>query len=277
MKNSKKYFSTGEFAKICGVKKQTLFHYDDIGIFKPAITDEHGYRYYSYTQIETFSVLMALRDLRVPLKDIKEHMEHRSPQALIDLLEARRSEIDQMISQLQWSKKFIDAKIELTKEGLYAPIGVIVTETLPDEYHITTSYMGPDDEKAIAEAVSDHLNFRQELGVPSCYAIGGIIPVDSVTEESYKYSRFYSVVEKEDLEAAGYEEAVFDGGGQYLCIYDDHGYRNVRENCRKLLQHAANHNMTLTSDFYEEVILDDLSVDGYYDYLVKLSVRIGKP
>ena len=33
MKNSKNYFTTGEFAKICGVKKQTLFHYDDIGIF----------------------------------------------------------------------------------------------------------------------------------------------------------------------------------------------------------------------------------------------------
>ena len=59
--------------------------------------------------------------------------------------------------------------------------------------------------------------------------------------------------------------------------YDDHGYRNVRENCRKLLQHAADNGMRLTSDFYEEVILDDLSVAGYYDYLVKLSVRIGKP
>ena len=33
---SSKYFTTGEFAKLWGVKKQTLFHYDDIGIFQPA-------------------------------------------------------------------------------------------------------------------------------------------------------------------------------------------------------------------------------------------------
>ena len=273
MKNRKNYFTTVEFAKICGVKKQTLFYYDEIGIFRPAITDEHGYRYYSYTQIETFSVLMTLRDLRVPLKEIKAHMEHRSPQALINLLEERRSEIDRMLQQLQWSRKFIDTKIALTEEGLRAPVGEIITEDMPDEYHITTSYKGPDDEKAIAEAVSDHLNFRQELGIPSCYAIGGIIPRDSVSEQGYQYSSFYSVVEKEALEASGYTDIDFDAGGTYLVLYDDHGYRNVCENCRKLLDYAADRNLTLTSDFYEEVILDDLSVDGYYNYLVKLSIR----
>lgn len=28
----RKYFTTGEFAKLCHVKKQTLFHYDEIGL-----------------------------------------------------------------------------------------------------------------------------------------------------------------------------------------------------------------------------------------------------
>ena len=50
------YFTTGEFAKLWGVKKQTLFHYDEIGIFKPAIKKPNGYRYYSYQQFEVFGV-----------------------------------------------------------------------------------------------------------------------------------------------------------------------------------------------------------------------------
>ncbi len=28
----RKYFTTDEFAKLCHVKKQTLFHYDEIGL-----------------------------------------------------------------------------------------------------------------------------------------------------------------------------------------------------------------------------------------------------
>lgn len=274
MKSSRNYFTTGEFARICGVKKQTLFHYDEIGIFRPAITGENGYRYYSYTQIETFQVLMALRDLNVPLKLIKEHMEHRSPQALMNLLEAQRAEVDEMIHKLQWAKKFIDTKIELTREGLHAPLGEIIFEEMEDEYHITTRYKGPDEDRDIMKAVSDHLNFRQQLEIPSCYAIGAMIPVGSVTEAGYLYSHFYSVVDKEDLLPEDYEHASLDTGGRYICIYDNEGYHNVHTNCRKLMDYASAHNLLLTSDFYEEVILDDLSVNGYDNYLVKLAIRI---
>ncbi len=39
-------FTTGEFSKLCGVKKQTLFHYDQIDILKPEYRNEKGYRYY---------------------------------------------------------------------------------------------------------------------------------------------------------------------------------------------------------------------------------------
>ncbi len=78
MKSKKTYFTTGEFAKIFDVKKQTLFHYDSCGIFKPDIIDENGYRYYSFTQLETFATIRTLRDLGVHINEIKEHMDNRS-------------------------------------------------------------------------------------------------------------------------------------------------------------------------------------------------------
>ncbi len=37
------YFKMGEFATICGVKKSTLVHYADIGLFKPHHIGENGY------------------------------------------------------------------------------------------------------------------------------------------------------------------------------------------------------------------------------------------
>ena len=36
---------TGEFARLCNTNKRTLFHYDEIGLFSPAYTDEKGYRF----------------------------------------------------------------------------------------------------------------------------------------------------------------------------------------------------------------------------------------
>ena len=61
------HFTTGEFAKLCRVKKQTLFHYDDIGILSPEIVARNGYRYYSYKQLETFYMIATLKELDMPL------------------------------------------------------------------------------------------------------------------------------------------------------------------------------------------------------------------
>ena len=54
MKLKLKPLTTGEFAKICNVKKHTLFHYDDIGLLKPDYYDENGYIFYSYSQLNLF-------------------------------------------------------------------------------------------------------------------------------------------------------------------------------------------------------------------------------
>ncbi len=66
-KQSELYFTTGEFARILGVGKHTLFHYDEIGLFSPAIKEENGYRYYFVWQMDTFEVIRALQKLGMSL------------------------------------------------------------------------------------------------------------------------------------------------------------------------------------------------------------------
>ena len=58
-----KLLTCGTFAKICGIEKHVLFHYDEIDLFKPIYVNEKGYRYYSYHQYDTFKVIMALKKL----------------------------------------------------------------------------------------------------------------------------------------------------------------------------------------------------------------------
>ena len=274
MKKNRKYFTTGEFARIFGIKKQTLFHYDHCGIFKPDIINENGYRYYSFTQLETFAVILMLRELDVHIDEIKNHMDHRSPESLITLLESKCTQIDEKIDYLNWARNCIENKIKITREGINAPIGEVIFTNDYDEYLVTTDYKGADDEKAVTEAVGDHFAFCQRMGLKSSYPIGAVIPRSSITETGYKYAQFYTAVRPEELTAAGYAGAVLDQGGNFLAIYDNHGYANIHANCLKLMEYAEAHNLTLGDRFYEDVILDDLSTEGYYNYLVKLSIKV---
>ena len=60
-----------DFAHICGTNKRTLHHYDQIGLFAPALRGENGYRYYSQEQYDVFMVIAALKELGMPLLDIR--------------------------------------------------------------------------------------------------------------------------------------------------------------------------------------------------------------
>ena len=105
-------------------------------------------------------------------------------------------------------------------------------------------------------------------------AIGAIIPVDSVTEDSYHYSKFYTLVDPNEVAPTAGTEPIVDSGGSYIAVYDHKGYENICELCHLLLDYAKKNHLWLDDSFYEEVILDDFSVPGYYNYLVKVSIRV---
>ena len=95
--------STGTFAKLCGVPKKTLLYYDEIGLFQPDHIAENGYRYYSYRQFEVLSVILALREIGMPLKEIKEYIDNRNPENMIRLFheEDRKIKTDASVSANQ--------------------------------------------------------------------------------------------------------------------------------------------------------------------------------
>lgn len=268
--NLKDYFTTGEFARLCNVKKQTLFHYDDIGILSPEVVGENGYRYYSYTQLEIFSTISMLKELDMPLAEIKDYLDHRSPQAFLELLEQQKKEVDEKIKELKWLKRFIHTKMGLTKAGLSIPVGKILLENRPEEYLIVTEYNGEDEDKAITTAMTEHLNFCHSLDIYSPYAIGGMIPVECLkNENNYVYSHFYTKISN-----AGFPEAVVRPAGVFAVCCDNQGYRNVVGICQKLLNYAAEHGFSPGAHIYEDVLLDEMSVKGYDNYTLKLSLPL---
>jgi len=81
-----KYFSTGEFAKLANISKQTLIFYDKKRIFSPEYKDENTFRYYSLKQFDTLDILLSLRDIGLSLENIKDYLDNRTPKDAIDML-----------------------------------------------------------------------------------------------------------------------------------------------------------------------------------------------
>lgn len=290
MKKAKEYLTTGEFAKLFGVKKQTMFHYDDMGIFRPEIVGDNGYRYYGYDQMETFSIILMLRELGLSISEIKEQIESRSPESLVELLDSKIKDVDKKIDRLKWAKEYIRRKTVTTLEGIaiidaYGGLrtGEVFSQELPDEVMITTRYSGSIDDRTMNEAVGEHFRYLRSLGMDSCYPDGATIPRSSVelSEDGirYSYDRYYTILTDSEakrlLSAGGHDRlTVLDGGGKFIAIYDERGYSGVGECIGKLLKYADEHGLRLGEDFYEDVIWDDLSGRSNDNYLIKISIRV---
>ena len=76
----------GRFAHVTGISVSALRFYDEHSLLRPVAVDpQSGYRYYGLEQLDTAVTLRLLRDLDVPLSEMKE------------LLRAGRAEIGRVL------------------------------------------------------------------------------------------------------------------------------------------------------------------------------------
>lgn len=264
------YLTTGEFAEIANVSKHTLFHYDEIGIFSPEVRDKNGYRYYSLPQLEVFDVIGILKELDMPLKQIKSYLEKRSPEELISLLESQEELIAKKIKLLNKMQNMIQKKKEITRNAQIIDTNKISIKNLPEEYLIQTKAT-QGGAKNTARCISKLIMFCEENEIYSPYAIGGTLSLKNIENNIYdKYSYFYTQVDSKPKDI----DIFVKEAGKYIVAYHKGGYFTSKHTYKKILDYAHKNKIALQNYFFEDVLLDDLSVKGYENYILKISIRV---
>ncbi|MEA2675520.1 MAG: hypothetical protein QOI92_2712 [Chloroflexota bacterium] len=84
--------SIGRFARLTGLSIGALRHYDELDLLRPAEVDQcTAYRYYAQAQVEIGRAIVRLRDLEVPLEEIRAVLGTDDP------AEQRRRVADQAV------------------------------------------------------------------------------------------------------------------------------------------------------------------------------------
>jgi DNA-binding transcriptional MerR regulator len=84
----------GELARRTGLTVRTLHWYDELGLLRPSLRSPAGYRLYTAEDVVRLHQIRALRQLGLPLEEIKEALERRtlSPERVVRLHLARLKE-----------------------------------------------------------------------------------------------------------------------------------------------------------------------------------------
>ncbi len=269
--NLRKYFTTGEFAKLCHVKKQTLFHYDEIGLLSPEVKTDKGYRYYSYHQFDVFNVIELLKEVDMPLKDIKLFLRTKTPSELIELFKGKSLEIEKKIQTLNQIQKIIDTKIALTEYALTVDISQIqLVEQEREQLFLSGSILDCSDKEFLksVSAFIDYL-YTEELDVG--HPIGAIISKETILQEDYdNYSYLYTKIADHAESVSLYTKQQ----GLYVVAYHKGSDKNISDTYKKIMQFIDAQPITLGNYAYEEYILDEISVSGEENYVTQIMVEV---
>ncbi len=97
----KGYLSIGKVAKLKNVSIKSLRYYDEIGIFKPALTDHTtGYRYYKENQLYLLDAISLCIELGIPLKSMSDYCDKNGKPDLQKLLGNAKAMAEQKIRSM---------------------------------------------------------------------------------------------------------------------------------------------------------------------------------
>lgn len=155
------YFSSGEFARLCGTTKETLRHYNNIGLLKPAKVTENGYQYYSAFQFYDFYFISTFRGTGMNLKELEEKLAETDERAFCDTLRHQLKKIQaekkELIKKEKLLKRTID-KFDYLYEG--DRVGSLELYDMEEEYYIATPVNGDaDDDRVWMETLKSHLDY----------------------------------------------------------------------------------------------------------------------
>src|SRR5271166_4985238 len=92
--------TVGEFSRITHLSVKTLRHYHQVGLLEPAqVNPDTGYRYYTVAQIPTVQVIRRLRDLEMPVADIRAVLAAPGAPARNALIAAHLSRLEAQLAQ----------------------------------------------------------------------------------------------------------------------------------------------------------------------------------
>ncbi|MDY3974831.1 MerR family transcriptional regulator [uncultured Veillonella sp.] len=260
-------YTTGAFAKLFGINKDTLLYYDKINLFKPAIVGENGYRYYDASQIEVFWVLYSLREMGVSIKELSSYTENPTPEQLFQLMAEQEVKVAEEIKRLQKLQHSLHYVKEQTLEGLHAKIEefnfielqdqpIVYSEFLGDEAVTSNTYWG--------EAYTKFVKDAQMSGV--VYTGSVLAEADVKANDFTRIHRLYRITTE--------VTSTVRPGGLYAITYVKGSYETLIDSYPYLIQKLESMGYEVNGDIFEEYTIGQVATKQVEQYVTKLYIPV---
>ncbi len=259
--------TVGELAKISGISKQMLIFYDREGIFSPRERGENGYRYYTAEQLEILDSILILRELGVPLKKIRLHMENPSPLGTVNLLQRQEQQLDEKLRRFSMLKQQITHKLDTLRQPIQ--LGVPTVVTLKEEYLLTQAVERGKTLLDLDICLKQLLKTARSRADLLSFQIGSMGLYSNIAQnifDQYEYGFL-------PLAGPG-PDVMHKPAGRYACIFWKGDYRNLAQGYHHLIAAVQGQGYEPYGYVYEYSVLDSLTSPLPGEYVTQIQIPL---
>jgi DNA-binding transcriptional MerR regulator len=265
-----KLFSAGDFAQFSRTTRNTLHHYDKIGLLSPISRGENNYRYYSSRQLAILNVIRTLQELGLSLPEIKKLKDDRTPKIADEILIRQVEKIDQKINDWVRARNLlftlqtvIHSVLNIDEQSItiqYMPAVAIILGNINDyskdrnDYDALLSFYHTMNKK--------YPNLDMNYPVWGCFSEDRIKQGDWIWPDRYY---FYNP-EGHDKKPASF----------YAVGYTRGGYGQCGDLYNRIIDHIDKNDFEICGDAFEEYPLNEFCVSDDANYLIRVMITVRK-
>lgn len=243
--------SIGDFAGLCNTTKDTLIHYDNIGLLSPIQKSAKNRRLYHPAQCHDFLTILSLIDSGFTLHEIKVLLKSTSPSDVVKAFEHQKQILMQRFMKLQ---NTIDAmnRFQLLSAGLFMHFPgelFIYEQRQPQSFFATKSPDSPATRKEFFSLLQKHMKSCHENDI-SPFPLGFISKQKSPRASARK--PFFVASLQPSLQTDNRTPVLF--AGHYLAILHKGSFDSVYDSISLLELYMKKNSLHPLSDFYITII-----------------------
>ena len=271
-----KRFSIGEMAKMHNIAESTLRYYDEKGIFHPSTVDpQTNYRYYTIDQFSLLDTIKFLRQLNIPLKEIKKYIDERNPAYALNLLEKQQEMMLKKQREIEYALAKMEHRIHLIKEATKAKAEQMVMKEIPRR-KITAIAVAPNTTDDMFEYYIHSLqkNMRQMDDSLFSGDIGVTVAKKGLMQNEFQaYSSVFILLDYMPFQVQSSDEIK---EGLYACSYHHGPYEETGATYKELLAYIDQEGYEVSGDAIEIGLIDWSVTENPEEQVTEIQIPIMK-
>lgn len=265
--SQKNQLSILEFSRLTGITRDNLRFYDRIGLLKPEIRRENGYRCYTRHQLGSAYLIGSLRLLGVGIDDIRQYSTSRTPEAMLTLFAQQQKHIKEEIERLEETNEIMGLYVDMVREALsHSEDSFFLCERKREQIFLCPTFPDTKDKDEVEILSYEYANSHGvNLGCP----MGVMVAQESFLSDSAVPT--YQYYFKSNRKWNGWKPA-----GLYAVAYGQSERQDARDIYLKLMEFIQAQGLEVGGNAYGEYLLNDLAVQTPKQYYGRMEVLLKK-